>query len=199
MIKTKKDLKFYLKEDGKRNGFKSYWKYILYLFASHEKACTYRYIRCLRKCEYHLNNSKGSLWHKICYKYYDIKRIRLGMKYHIKISPNVCGYGLRIMHISGGGGVRIGAKRCGNYCGFNAGVLIGTKDGSENRPVIGDYTAFGPGAKAFGNLTIGSNVFVAPNAVVTKDVPDNAIVGGIPAKIITIKTENKIKQKFNKC
>lgn len=88
------------------------------------------------------------------------------------------------MHLSGGGGVRIGAKLVGNYCGFNAGVLIGQKDGKDNRPIIGNHTAFGPGAKAFGNLVIGDNVFVAANAVVTKNVPNNCIVGGIPAKII---------------
>ena len=46
--------------------------------------------------------------------------------------------------------------------------------------------AFGPGAKAFGKIIIGNNVFVAPNAVVVKDVPDNTIVGGVPAKIIKI-------------
>ena len=118
------------------------------------------------------------------YYWYRFRQLRLGLRYNIKISPNVCGYGLRIIHLSGGGGVRIGAASCGNYCGFNAGVLIGTKDGDENRPVIGDHVAFGPGSMAFGRITIGSNVFVAPNAVVTKDVPDNCIVGGIPAKVL---------------
>lgn len=72
----------------------------------------------------------------------------------------------------------------GHYCGFNAGVLLGNVDSNDNRPILGDYVAFGPGAKAFGKITIGNNVFVAPNAVVTKDVPDNVIVGGIPAKIL---------------
>ena len=57
----------------------------------------------------------------------------------------------------------------------------------KNRPTLGDYIAFGPGAKAFGKLSIGNNVFVAPNAVVTKDVPDNVIVGGIPVKILKTK------------
>ena len=99
----------------------------------------------------------------------------------------MAGYGLRIMHLSGGGGARIGAKRVGNYCGFNAGVLIGTTNEANSRPTIGDFVAFGPGAKAFGNITIGNNVFVAPNAVVTKDVPDNCIVGGVPAKILKYK------------
>ena len=33
-------------------------------------------------------------------------------------------------------------------------------------------------------LTIGNNVVVAAGAVVTKDVPDNCVVGGVPAKVI---------------
>lgn len=57
-------------------------------------------------------------------------------------------------------------------------------NGANKLPTLGDYVAFAPGAKAFGDIKIGNNVFVAPNAVVTKDVPDNVIVGGVPAKII---------------
>ncbi len=185
MIKTRKELKFYLEEDRKRNHVPANWiRYYLRLVAGEEQAHIFRYIKCLRHCEYHLNNSKGSVLHKLCYYFYRYRQLRLGLRYSINISPNVCGYGLRIMHLSGGGGVMIGALKCGNYCGFNAGVLIGTKDGEENRPTIGDHVAFGPGAKAFGKITIGNNVFVASNAVVTKDVPDNCIVGGIPAKIL---------------
>ena len=35
-----------------------------------------------------------------------------------------------------------------------------------------------------GDVTIGNNVTIAPNSVVTKDVPSNCLVGGTPAKII---------------
>lgn len=201
MIKTRKDLKFYLQEDSKRNGLRgSYSRYMFNLLIGAENACVFRYLKCLRHLEYHLNNSKSSLWHKMWYQYYRIKKSRLGMKYHISIKPNRCGYGLRIMHLSGGGGCRIGVLKCGNYCGFNAGVLIGTNGGQENRPILGDYVAFGPGAKAFGKIEIGDNVFVAPNAVVTKDVPSNCIVGGIPAKFIKEKKleDNKTYAKYHK-
>lgn len=41
-----------------------------------------------------------------------------------------------------------------------------------------------------GGVKIGNNVTIAPNAVVVKDVPDNAVVGGVPAKIIKFKDES---------
>ena len=187
MITDKKDLKIYLHEDAKRNGIKGFVDYIVKLkILNHENAQAYQYIKTLRFCEYHLN--KGKL-HVPLYYISRIKLLRLGSRYHIQIPLNCAGYGLRIMHLSGGGGVILNAKKIGNYCGFNAGVLIGNVGSQENRPTIGDYVAFGPGAKAFGNLEIGNNVFVAPNAVVTKNVPNNTIVGGIPATIIKNKPQ----------
>ena len=78
------------------------------------------------------------------------------------------------------------AKSIGKYCGFNSGVLIGD-NGTDDLPIIGDYVAFAPGSKAFGNITIGNNVFVGANAVVIRNVPSNCVVGGIPAKILKTK------------
>lgn len=43
---------------------------------------------------------------------------------------------------------------------------------------------FRSGVWLWGGVNIGNNVFVLPNAVVTKDVPNDAVVGGVPAKII---------------
>ena len=40
-------------------------------------------------------------------------------------------------------------------------------------------------------IHVGNNVIIGANSVVTKDVPDNAIIGGIPAKIIKFKSKLK--------
>lgn len=42
-----------------------------------------------------------------------------------------------------------------------------------------------PEAKLFGKIKIGNNVAIGANAVVTKDVPNNCVVVGVPAKIIS--------------
>lgn len=42
----------------------------------------------------------------------------------------------------------------------------------------------GAGATILPGVTIGENAIIAAGAVVSKDVPDNVVVGGIPAKII---------------
>lgn len=49
---------------------------------------------------------------------------------------------------------------------------------------IGDYVFIGPRVIILPGVTIGKGAVVAAGAVVTKDVPDFAVVGGVPAKII---------------
>ena len=183
MIKTRKDLNRYRKEDGRRNGIVNMPKYYVQLFYGSEKAHIYRYLRTLRLLEY-CTNTSFFFFNRIIKPFVKYRYRRLGLRYNMSIQINCVGYGLRIMHLAGGGGAIINCKSMGNYCGVNSGVIIGTNGGEEIKPLIGDHVAFGPGAKAFGNITIGNNVFVAANSVVTKDIPDNCIVGGIPAKII---------------
>ena len=183
MIKTKRDLKFYLHEDAKRNGIgNNFFKYYLRKLCGSEEAHVYHWIKHFRKWEYHANNS--GLLHIFLGKYHEIITKRIGLRLGIRAKINTVGYGLRIMHIAGGGGCFLNAKKIGNYCGFNSGVLLGNNGSEDAAPVIGDNVAFGPGAKAIGNITIGNNVFIAANSVVTKDCESNSIYGGIPAKLI---------------
>ncbi|WP_394274622.1 acyltransferase [Luteococcus sp.] len=50
--------------------------------------------------------------------------------------------------------------------------------------VVGDGTWIGGGVTVVGGVTIGKGCVVAAGAVVTSDVPDNCLVGGVPAKIL---------------
>lgn len=51
-------------------------------------------------------------------------------------------------------------------------------------PSLGDDVIVYAGAVILGDVTIGRNSIIGANAVVTKDVPDNAIAVGVPARII---------------
>ncbi len=55
---------------------------------------------------------------------------------------------------------------------------------------VGDNVWIGGGVSVVSNVTIGNNVVIAAGAVVTKDIPDNCVVGGVPAKLIK-NIENK--------
>ena len=50
--------------------------------------------------------------------------------------------------------------------------------------VIGNDVWLGGNVVIVPGVTIGNNVVVAAGAVVTKDVPDNTLVGGVPARVI---------------
>lgn len=56
---------------------------------------------------------------------------------------------------------------------------------------IGDATYIGMGATVIDHISIGSHSVVGAGAVVTKDVPDNVLVVGVPAKIVKENIEGK--------
>lgn len=179
MITTRKDLKFYLQEDAKANGIKSGIEYTLKLIYGNVHACAYRYLKSLRKYEYYQNT--GSIL-RLWYRFYNR---RLGLKYNLAIPINVVGYGLYLPHLEGG--VIVNCHSLGNNCKINSGVVVGNKRDNSQISVIGNNVELAVGCKVIGQIKIGNNVIVAPNAVVVNDVPDNVIVGGVPAKIIKTK------------
>ncbi|WP_066389188.1 serine O-acetyltransferase [Neobacillus mesonae] len=83
----------------------------------------------------------------------------------------------------------------GKNCVIGPGVTIGGTSGKEGAPILGDNVALGTGCKILGPVKVGDNVVIGANSVVTKDVPDNCMVVGIPGKIV--RTDIDIK-KYNK-
>jgi len=64
------------------------------------------------------------------------------------------------------------------------------------KPILIKRNAWiGAGATILPGVTIGENAVVAAGAVVSKDVPDNAVVGGVPAKVIRSIFEQKTHQR----
>lgn len=57
---------------------------------------------------------------------------------------------------------------------------------SKGGIIIGNNCWVGDKATILGGVTIGNNVIIAANSVVTKSVPDNSVVAGVPAKIIKL-------------
>ncbi len=59
----------------------------------------------------------------------------------------------------------------------------------KRHPTIGNDVVIGSGAQIIGPIKVGNNARIAANAVVVKNVPDNATMVGIPAKAVNL--ENK--------
>jgi serine O-acetyltransferase len=84
-----------------------------------------------------------------------------------------------------------GSSVIGDDCLIRHGVTLGNTgyDDPLGAPTIGSRVQIGAGAKILGRITIGNDVIIGANAVVTRDVPDKAVVGGIPARPLNTKTQ----------
>ncbi len=67
---------------------------------------------------------------------------------------------------------------------FGQGTTIGRQLDPLGVPRVGDDVYIATGAKILGDIRVGNNVIIGANAVVIRDVPDNSIVAGVPAKLI---------------
>lgn len=123
----------------------------------------------------------------LCFFWHKIIQIITGIDLPHKAD---IGKGLYINHF---GGIIINPEVIiGKFCNLSPDITIGFggRDEKQGCPTLGDRVFIGPGARLFGAITIGNDVAIGANAVVTKDLPDNAVAVGIPAKIISYKGSN---------
>lgn len=108
-------------------------------------------------------------------------RYGIDLPYTMQIGP-----GLYIGHY--GCIVINGGSTIGRNCNLSHDVTIGQTNRGIRRgcPSIGNNVYIAPGAKIIGRIVIGNNVAIGANAVVTKDVPDNAVVAGVPGQVVSM-------------
>lgn len=114
--------------------------------------------------------------------YCEIQKVSFGSEpYLVTVGDNVqITYGTRIFTH---GGAHVLRKKSLDFDFFGK-VII------KNNVYIGNNCLIMPG------VTIGENVIVAAGAVVTKSIPDNVVVGGNPARILTKLDEFERKMEF---
>lgn len=140
------------------------------------KRAMFRYIFWLRLC-HHLKQNK---WAKYLLAPLPVFMLNhLSYKYGIFVDSNIeIGPGLKIIH---GGCLYLNAKKIGNNFTVYQGVTLGATPG-KGVPTVGNNVTVFAGAKVLGEIQLNDECMIAANAVVTKDVPEGAIMMGIPAK-----------------
>ncbi|MFV1922758.1 MAG: serine O-acetyltransferase [Methylotenera sp.] len=100
--------------------------------------------------------------------------------------------------IDHGMGIVIGETAViGDDCTLYHGVTLGGTSWNKGKrhPTLESGVVIGAGAKVLGPITIGKNAKIGSNAVVVRDVPENATAVGIPARILE---EEKAKKEAEK-
>jgi len=103
----------------------------------------------------------------------------------------------RRVFIDHGMGVVVGeTAEISDDCTLYHGVTLGGTSWNKGKrhPTLMPGVVVGAGAKILGPITIGANARIGSNAVVVKDVPDNATAVGIPARILDSTAEKQRQQ-----
>ena len=98
----------------------------------------------------------------------------------------------RRLVIDHGMGIVIGeTAEVGDDCLIYLGVTLGGtgKDQGKRHPTIGNNVLLSTGSKVLGPFKVGDGARIAANAVVLKEIPENATAVGVPARVVRIAGE----------
>ncbi|HET7098880.1 MAG TPA: hypothetical protein VFI61_01445 [Patescibacteria group bacterium] len=139
----------------------------------------------LYRLEFYLFNSKNLILKIISAIFYPFYFIITYYIFDIDISPRVkIGSGL---YIHNKGIIFTDLVVAGKNLTLIAPLTLGVKGWGYDlsyAPTLGNNVVVYTGARIIGKVKIGNNVSIGANAVVIKNIPNNCIVGGIPAKIL---------------
>lgn len=142
-----------------------------------------------------------SLWLRLsksgglCSFFAKLMHRHFSIKYGVQIPCKTkIGYGLYIGHCIG---IVVSCNSViGNNVNLSHFVSLGGVNGKA--PTIGDNVYIGPNVSVIGGVKIGNNVTIGAGAVVTKDIPDNVTVAGVPAKVIQNKCHPEyVQNRYN--
>jgi serine O-acetyltransferase len=145
----------------------------------------YKYTVWMRTCGYF----RVKPWAKLLLLYPFSKWVLLRCRYKYGIvipEYTVIGPGFFINRF---GGIYVnGDAIIGSNVNFTHGIMLGQANRGKymGSPIVGDRVFLASGCKVIGRVKLGDGAVVGANAVVTKDVPENGVVGGIPAKVLSL-------------
>lgn len=118
-----------------------------------------------------------SLLYKVLYKLVEWT-CGISLPYTVRVGRRV-----RIWHH---GGMILHARSIGDDCQIRQNTTFGVARTGEDGhiPVIGDRVDIGAGACILGSVSVGDDAVIGANAVVIRDVPPGATVGGVPARLL---------------